>query len=75
MRSESRRRRLSRTKDIFQGEDSHVLINRDCIRRICHEMNEERQRTLKALYCCAENRNVGQAVRGGRGRFLLETAK
>ena len=73
MRSESGRRRSLRTKETFQGENSHVLINRDCIRRICHKMNEKRQRALKALYCYAENRNIGQAVLGGRIAFFYSS--
>ena len=75
MRSGTGRRRSLKTKDTFQGENSHVLINRDCRWRICHKMNEKRQRALEALCCDAENRNIGQAVLDGtgRGRFLLET--
>lgn len=47
---ESGPRRCLKTKGKFEGENSHVLIIRDCRLRECHEVNEEGQRTLKALY-------------------------
>lgn len=46
----SRGGRSLRTKETFQGDNSHVLINSDCMRRICHKMTGEGQRALKALY-------------------------
>lgn len=59
-----------KTKNMIQGESSHVLINRDCSRRAWRRVNEEGQRGLKALYSYLPNQK--QATLRGKGRFLLQ---
>ena len=50
-----------KTKETCCSESSHVLINRDCMRRVCHKMARKDKDTLKLCTEDAEIRNIGEA--------------